>query len=189
MFSSFVSTSTISLPYLPNSLRRIPSYSASSFKRGCSFFFPRLCLFLDFSRIGSFRLCGLDQTLRDESLSYLEEPGDVGASDVVAGHTVLFGRLPAGVVDVLHGLLESLVGELIAPRLAARALLHLQGRDGYATGANSLGGTEGDAVGFQEGVYGPRGARHVGPFAYRHATVLYKLLGVFFVELVLGSTR
>src|ERR671933_423715 len=131
---------------------------------------------------------GSDHYLSEHGSGYLEEPGNVGPGDVVARITVLLGRLPASVVDVLHGFLKPLVGELIAPRVPARALLHLQGRDSNPTGANGLGGRESNTA-FQEGVYSLRSAGHVGPFAYRHATVLYELLGIAFVELVLGSTR
>src|SRR5919202_1901327 len=69
---------------------------------------------------------GSDHSLSEHGSGYLEEPGNVGAGDVVARVTVLLGRLPASVVDVLHDLLELLVGVLEAPSLPARVLLHLR---------------------------------------------------------------
>src|SRR4051794_17366326 len=119
-------------------------------------------------------------------MGYLDEAGDVGTVVVVTGNTILFGGIAADVVDVLHNLFELLVGVLKAPGLATGVLLHLQGRDGYASGADGFSRAESNA-GLQKGTHGLRRAGHVGPFAESYAAVLDQLLGVALFELVLGG--
>src|SRR5918995_208560 len=141
---------------------------------------------MDGHQVLSLRVQGSGQALGDEGLGDLDEAGDVCAVVVVAGCIVLFGGVPAPVVDIFHYLFELLVGVLEGPGLAAGVLLHLQGRDGHAAGVGGLAGAVGDAT-VQKSVNGLGGAGHVRPFADRHAAVLYEPLGVALFELVLGG--
>ena len=52
-----------------------------------------------------FRSRNLDQALSEHGSGDFQEAGNVGAGHVVAGGTVLFSRLAAGIVDVFHDLL------------------------------------------------------------------------------------
>src|SRR5690606_22472655 len=130
----------------------------------------------------------LDDAEGEHGVGDLDEPGDVGSGQVVAGLAVVVGRGEAAVVDAAHDLGEPLLGVLEGPRVPRGVLLHLQRAGGDAAGVGGLAGGE-DRARFGEDFDGFRGAGHVGALGDDGAAASDQLGGVVAVELVLGGAR
>src|SRR5690606_23252478 len=88
------------------------------------------------------------------------EPGDVGAEHVVARASVLDRGFVAVAVDALHDLVQPLLRVVEGPRVAARVLLHLEGRGRDAARVRGFTRAVGDA-GLLEHAHAARRYRHV----------------------------
>jgi hypothetical protein len=86
-----------------------------------------------------------DEALVHHRVGDLEEAGDVGAVDVVAGGAVLGGGVDALLVDGLHDAVQAGVDLFARPGEAQAVLRHLEAGGGHAAGVGGLAGTVEDA--------------------------------------------
>src|SRR5438067_13123427 len=102
-------------------------------------------------RIRSWKSCSrtsrtrLDDALIEHRVRDLEEAGDVGPVDVVAGGAEALRRLQAGGMDALHDDAEPVVHLLARPGEAHAVLGHLQPGDGHPARVGGLARTVEDA--------------------------------------------
>ena len=126
--------------------------------------------------------------LSQHSVSDLLEAADVSAHNKVVLVAVLLSCSDAGVEDVNHDVVQTLVNFLEGPAQTQGVLAHFQTGGSYAACVSSLCRAE-EYAGCLECCNSLRGGRHVSALSYKLAAVGDQSLCVLLVQLVLGCAR